>query len=103
MKRTPCEETIWTLLPVIRKELARTMVLNFNLNQKETAEKLGLTPAAVCQYLNMKRGQINITNQNIIKEIDKSAKIIINNSGNRVIPETCRICKLIKENGNRID
>jgi hypothetical protein len=46
---------MWYGLPVIRKEIAATMINNFGLNQKETAKKLGITPAAVCQYMSKKK------------------------------------------------
>ena len=64
MKQTPCEYMMWNGLPVIRKEIAESMINNFGLNQKEAAKKLGVTPAAVCQYLSKKRGKIKILNKN---------------------------------------
>ena len=55
----------WNGIPVIRKEIAESMTKNFGLNQKETAEKLGITPAAVSQYLSKKRGKTKIIDQDI--------------------------------------
>ena len=49
MKRTTCEYIIWNGLPVIRKEIAVSMINDYGLSQKETAGKLDITPAAVCQ------------------------------------------------------
>jgi len=43
------------------------MINDFGLNQKEAADKLNLTPAAVCQYLSRKRGKISITEEEILK------------------------------------
>lgn len=97
MKRTTCEYMMWNGLPVIRKEIAESMITYFGLSQKETAEKLGITPAAVCQYLSKKRGRSNIADEIILNEIKISAKNIINNGNNSIIPETCRICKLIRK------
>lgn len=96
MKRTICEYMMWNGLPVIRKEIAETMIKDFGLSQKETAEKLGITPAAVCQYLSKKRGRINISDDKILYEIRLSAKRIIENGDGEVIPETCRICKIFR-------
>ena len=45
---------------------------NYGLNQKQVAELLGVTPAAVCQYLSNKRGYYNITDDDILHEIEKS-------------------------------
>lgn len=96
MRQTPCECMIWNGLPAIRKEIAESMINNFGLSQKETAEKLGITPAAVCQYISRKRGRIDIVDENIVKEIDISAERIINNDGANLLSETCRICRILK-------
>lgn len=99
MKRTPCEYMMWNGLPVIRKEIAESMINNFGLNQKETAEKLGVTPAAVCQYLSKKRGKIKIIDNDILNEITKSAETIIRKNDGDVVSETCRICKILISKG----
>ena len=44
--KSPCEIAVWFILPQIRAGLARELVRQ-GLSQKETAEKLKLTPAAV--------------------------------------------------------
>ncbi|MBE3121782.1 MAG: hypothetical protein IMZ43_04880 [Thermoplasmata archaeon] len=99
MKRTPCEYVMWNGLPVIRKEIAESMITNFGLNQKEAAEKLGVTPAAICQYLSHKRGNAKIDDQELIKEINLSTERILNNTDTNVIEETCRICKIFGAKG----
>ena len=99
MKQTPCEFMKWNGLPVIRREIAETMINNFGLSQKETAKKLGLTPAAVCQYISKKRGKIKIIDEKILQEINKSAKIIIKHGENSTVRETCRICSIIRNEG----
>ncbi len=97
MQRTPCEYMIWNGIPSIRKELAETMIKQFGLSQREAAEKLGLTPAAICQYLSKKRGKNDIFDQTIVKEITISAERIMNDNGSDVVIETCRICRLIQK------
>ena len=99
MKPTPCEYMMWNGLPVIRKEIAESMINNFGLNQKETAKKLGVTPAAVCQYLSKKRGKIKIVDKSILIEINKSAERIIQSEVVIVVSETCRICKILISKG----
>jgi len=94
---------MWNGLPVIRKEIAETMINDFGLSQKETAEKLGITPAAVCQYVSRKRGKIDISNVKILSEIKLSAKRIIENGHADVIPETCRICKILRASEEFMD
>ena len=97
MRRTTCEYMMWNGLPVIRKEIAESMIKDYGLNQKETAKKLGITPAAVCQYLSKKRGGAEITDKNVLIEVKVSAKNIIDNGNGRIISETCRICKLLRK------
>jgi len=99
MRRTTCEYMMWNGLPVIRKEIAVSMINDYGLSQKETAEKLGITPAAVCQYISKKRGRIEISDSNLLGEIKLSAQNIIDQGGDSVIPETCRICKLLRSSG----
>ena len=68
MKRTSCEYLLWNLLPAIRKEIAKSMVNDFGLNQKEAAAKLEITTAAVCMYLSDKRGNIKIRDKKLSKK-----------------------------------
>jgi hypothetical protein len=90
---------MWNGLPVIRKEIAKSMIKDYDLSQKEAAEKLGVTPAAVCQYLSRKRGKIKIVDEIILIEIKVSAERIIKKEQGRIVTETCRICKLLRTRG----
>ncbi len=99
MKSTPCEFLKWNGLPVIRREIVESMILKYGLTQKDAAIKLGVTPAAVCQYVSKKRGKVKIIDQDILQEIDKSAKIIIDNGSDSTVKEICRICKIMKQEG----
>lgn len=96
VKRTTCEYMMWSGLPVIRKGFAESMIHDFGLSQKEAAEKLGITPAAVCQYVSRKRGKVEIADDSILQEIKISAGNIIENGGGSVLAETCRICKIMR-------
>ncbi len=99
MKQTPCEYMMWNGLPVIRKEIAESMINDFGLNQKQAAQKLGVTPAAVCQYLSKKRGKIKIVDESALIEINRSAERIIQQEDGAVVSETCRICKILMAKG----
>ena len=96
MRRTTCEYMMWNGLPVIRKEIAGSMINDYGLSQKQAAEKLGVTPAAICQYLSKKRGKIEINDEFLLKEIKVSARNIIENGDGSLISETCRICKIMR-------
>ena len=96
MKRTLCEYIFWNVIPTIRREIAKSMVNDFGLNQKETAKILGITPASVSLYVSEKRGNVKITDEIIINEIRDSAEGIIKNNDRTLSTETCRICKIIR-------
>lgn len=98
MKKTPCEYIIWHGLPVIRKEIAENLVFKHGLSQRQAAKKLGITPAAVSQYLSKKRGKLRITDQIMIQEINNSTERIVDQGESIVLVETCRLCKIIKKN-----
>jgi hypothetical protein len=70
------------------------MINDFGLKENEAAYKLGVTPAAVSQYLKGKRGKSNITDVEVLHEINISAERIINNGSGTVAPELCRLCKV---------
>jgi len=53
--RPPCEIVVQKVLPAIRAELARIMI-DEGLPQHQVANRLGLTKAAVSQYVSAKRG-----------------------------------------------
>ncbi len=96
MQHTSCEQITWKLLPAIRKEIARTMITKFGLTQRDAAKKLGVTPAAICQYLSQKRGHVDIKNQKIQQEILISTQKIIHFE-KQVVFETCRLCRLVQK------
>lgn len=99
MKQTFCEYMMWHGFPTIRKKIAESMMDDFGLSQKETAEKLGISSAAVCQYMSRKRARIEITDDHLLNEIRCSAENIINNGNGQILSETCRLCKIIRSNG----
>jgi predicted transcriptional regulator len=69
---------------------------NFDLSQKQIAEIVNLTPAAISQYISDKRGGIEITDEKILSEIDKSARIIYDKGAEQLATQICRICTLLK-------
>ena len=65
------------LIPSLRKELAVAMK-NLGLSQREIANRLILTEAAVSQYFNEKRAGTVKFNDNILSNIKEVAKTINN-------------------------
>ena len=93
MKKTPCEYIVWNVLPCIRRKIAEEL-LSKGLKQCEVAEKIGVSSAAISQYLSDKRGKMEPMNGAIENEIKKSADAVLN--GSDIISELCRICSLLK-------
>ena len=94
MKKTPCEYIVWNVLPCIRKHLAEALHRK-GLSQREVASMLGVSDAAISQYLSDKRGSRNKFDPRVMEEIEKSADVLIN--GGDVVEEICRICSFIKK------
>ncbi|UCF49025.1 MAG: helix-turn-helix domain-containing protein [Thermoplasmatales archaeon] len=95
--KTPCEIIVWNVVPIIRKEFAKNLIENNGLNQKEVADKLGITESAVSRYISGKRGILEITDAGILEEIKLSSKKIAKSKESEiVIDEICRICRLMK-------
>ena len=97
--KVPCEIIVWKILPIIRKEFAKSLIKNHGLTQRKAAEKLGLTEAAVSRYISGKRGEIKKLNKEIMQEIQESTARICKGNTLTVVEETCRICDLLKSNG----
>lgn len=77
----PQEIEVWYLIPALRKELARIFVEDNGLSQKKAAEILGITDAAISQYVNSKRGSEIKFSKDEIAKIKKVAGDIIKNDG----------------------
>ena len=91
----PCESAIWNILPAIRRELARKLVFDFGINQRQAAQLIGMTDAAVSQYLSGKRGKYLIANPEILDDIALIAQKIL---GGRELTnhDLCQVCKKIR-------
>ena len=69
------------------------MINDFNLTQKRVAQNMGLTEAAVSQYLHSKRAKEVVFTDAVLREIKNSSKRIIENS-NFLIHEMIRLTNL---------
>ena len=89
----PQEIEVWYTIPSLRRELAKSMKEDSKLTQKQVAEYMGITEAAVSQYLSSKRAKEVVFSNAVLDEIKVSAKKIIEN-GKQLIPEMVRLTKL---------
>jgi predicted transcriptional regulator len=94
--KTPCETIVWSIVPVIKKEFAKNLVIDSDLTQREVASKLETTEAAISRYISGKRGILKLTDKEILNEIKKSSIKISKENGKTAANEICRICKLIR-------
>ena len=97
----PCEVTIWYVMPAVRREIVTYLAKDGKLPRKKIAEALDLTPAAVSQYLNGKRGNNfdfdNFTVKKIHDLADRLAKEP-ENAEKIFIEDACNICTHIRKN-----
>ena len=92
--KTPCAILSWDVHPAIRKELAEQLV-DKGLSQGEAADHLGVSRAAVSQYLHKKRGDLVDFDEPMRQEFAASAQHIID--GGDPVQEMCRLCQLAKK------
>tara|TARA_Y100000310_G_scaffold341261_1_gene439863 strand:+ start:1059 stop:1415 length:357 start_codon:yes stop_codon:yes gene_type:complete len=85
MKLMPQEIEVWYIIPSIRRELAKSLKLK-GLSQKEIALTLGITEPAVSQYLHDKRASGIEFDDKLLKLVEGSAKILMEDPG-RVVNE----------------
>ncbi|MBN1502610.1 helix-turn-helix domain-containing protein [Candidatus Woesearchaeota archaeon] len=95
--QTPQEISVWYILPSIRRELALALKKK-KLSQKQIASILGVTEAAVSQYLRSKRARsIKLPNE-ILIAIRKSADNMLKDRSCHIF-EIQKIMNLVKKTG----
>ncbi|MFO8016653.1 MAG: transcriptional regulator [Candidatus Woesearchaeota archaeon] len=92
----PQEIEVWYVIPAIRRELVREMVKR-GLKQKDIADSLGITGAAVSQYLRNKRAREVQFTEETLNEIKRSAGVI-SKDPQKLICEMQRILTIVKKN-----
>ena len=96
----PCEKAVWYYLPQIRADLAIELVKT-GITQSQAAKKLGVTPAAVSQYIHKKRGMQSLKSKSYRKEIEMAVKKICEEASLEELHTfVCNCCHLLqKEEG----
>ena len=93
--KVPCETVVWYVLPAIRSELAKELAKA--MTQKEISEILGITQAAVSQYVSNKRGSRIELPDDVRAAIADLADDIIGGGIDDLTRRMCEICKKIRE------
>lgn len=99
MYSLPQEIEVWYIIPAVRRELAKIFTSKYKLKQKEAAKILGVSKAAISQYMHSKRAESINFPAKISKEIERSAAIIIENK-KTVIREILRLLSIVKKTKN---
>lgn len=95
MYSLPQEIEVWYVIPALRKELAKGLV-GSGLSMEKAGNILGISKAAVSQYLSNKRANKMKFNIGFKKEIGKSSKLIVTDNGCSV-SEMQRLLKEFKK------
>lgn len=92
----PQEIEVWYIIPAVRKELALRLTKDYGLSFEKTGNILGISKAAVSQYLSNKRANKIKLSSDVKFEVAKSAEISFNNPKS-ALNEMQRILKFMKE------
>ena len=91
----PQEIEVRYILPAIRREFTKILVEEKKYSQKKASKLLGVTEAAVSQYINSKRAKSVVFGDDVSEEIKKSVNALIeNHSKPKLIGELNRIVHL---------
>ncbi len=96
MHSLPQEIEVWYVIPAIRREFVKEMKSK-GLNQSEIAVKLGLTRAAVSQYVSGKRGSEVKFSKDVKEEISKAVVGLM--EGREPVSAIQRVLNFIKKKG----
>lgn len=93
--KAPCHAVVWYLIPAIGAELARELSRR-KMPQKEIAKRLGITPAAVSQYMKGSRGCEVKLGKRGLAEVHKLADELGRGKADerRVTRAVCGICRI---------
>jgi len=92
----PQEIEVWYIIPAVRKELAKLLTQKYKMSYDRAGQILGISKAAVSQYLSNKRANKIKLATEIKKELDASAKFLSENQKQGII-EIEKILRVMKQ------
>lgn len=90
----PQEVEVWYIIPALRKELSKLLVTKHKLSYEKAGEIIGVTKAAVSQYLSNKRATKLKLPEFMKKELENSAQIMSKDTS-RAVKEMQRLLKVM--------
>jgi predicted transcriptional regulator len=102
MYMLPQEVEVWYIIPSIRKELAKQLTQTHGLSFEKTGKILGISKAAVSQYISNKRANKVCLNEHTKEVIGEAAMRIAENPSMAVM-EVQRILQYMKNTRSSCD
>lgn len=96
MHTLPQEIEVWYIIPAIRREMAMYFSREHKISYDNIAAMMGLTKAAVSQYIAGKRVKRIKMHPNALEEVKISCNRIVKNKSN-VTKEILRVLEIIKK------
>ena len=92
-----------TVLPAVKAIMARSIVEKHGLNEKQTADLLGVSQSAVSRYIGRERGNLLAIEgtTEVVALIDQMVTHIIKQPDNKIefLKLFCQTCQTIREKG----
>lgn len=92
-----------TVLPAVKAIMARSIVEKHGLNEKQTADLLGMSQSAVSRYIGRERGNILSIEgaTEVVTLIDQMVTHLIKEPDNKaeILKLFCQTCQTIREKG----
>ncbi len=94
----PQEVEVWYIIPAIRKELSKVLVKTHHMTLEKAGEAIGVSKAAVSQYISKKRGKSIVLPKKVISEIKIAAQNIADKKTD-AFHEIMNLLKICKNSG----
>ncbi|RZN62896.1 transcriptional regulator [Methanonatronarchaeum sp. AMET6-2] len=98
MPKQPCEIIVLHILPSVRAQIAKDLV-EMGMSQQKVSEIIGITPAAISQYVSGKRGYEMEFEGEVREKIREFARKTYENGDADTLEGICDICDIVKEQG----
>ncbi len=103
--KPPCMVVVQHILPALRLEITRELVEKYGMKRSDAAVKMGITPAAVTQYLSRVRGgsATNLLEGNgkVMELVDEISRDIAAGESplDVLLLKLCRACSAARSEG----
>lgn len=103
--KPPCVVVVRYILPAISAQIAKELTERHGLKRSEVAKKMGVTPAAITQYLESVRGGTAIdlveSSEQAARMLSKTADGLARNelSVYDILDNICTVCRAMRSSG----